>query len=184
MNRTKLAGVGVFALLVALGVASRLAILVCPWVPPNFQAIAGAALFAGFFFQRRSTAAAVPLLAMVLSDLVLGGYELPVMLAVYASLAAPILWQAWLRRRTSALRVAGAALASTLLFFAATNLAVWYSWYPHTEAGLVRCYAAALPFLPYSLSGDLLFAGALFAIYGWLSHRGEVGAAAPAAALA
>jgi len=52
-----------------------------------------------------------------------------------------------------------------LLFFATTNLAVWYVWYPHTLAGATRCYASALPFLGYSLTGDLLSAGALFAVY-------------------
>ena len=175
MNRNKLIACGMFALLVGLGVASRLAVLAFPWVPPNFQAIAGTALFAGFFFRSRSTAAAVPLVAMVASDLVLGGYELPVMVAVYASLAAPIAWRGWLRRRTSAARVAGATVFSTLLFFAATNLAVWYAWYPQTAAGLGRCYVAALPFLVYSLSGDLLFAGVLFGGYAWATaSRGEL----------
>lgn len=177
MNRYNLIACGVFALLVVLGVASRLAVLVCPWVPPNFQAIAGTAPFAGFFFRSRSFAASVPLVAMVVSDLVIGGYELPVMLAVYASLAAPIAWRSWLRR-TSAIRVAGATVASTLLFFAVTNLAVWYAWYPPTAAGLARCYAAALPFLVYSLCGDLLFAGALFGAYAWFAAgRGAHGTA-------
>jgi hypothetical protein len=165
VNRTKLATIAVFALLVGIGVGSRLVKEVCPLLPPNFHAIAGTALFAGFFLRNRALAAGVPLLAMWLSDLVIGGYETLIMVVVYASLVAPIAWQGWLRRRLSATRVAGAAVASTLLFFACTNLAVWYVWYPHTVAGLTRCYAAALPFLGYSLSGDLLFAGALFAVY-------------------
>ena len=165
MNRTKLAAIGVFGLLVGLGVASRLIKEVCPLVPPNFHAIVGTALFAGFLLRSRALAAGVPLVAMWLSDLVIGGYDLPIMVTVYASLVAPIAWRGWLRRRVSATRVAGAAIASSLLFFAATNLAVWYVWYPHTTAGAARCYAAALPFLGYSLSGDLLFAGALFAVY-------------------
>jgi hypothetical protein len=165
VNRTKLATIGVFGLLVGIGVASRLVKEVCPLLPPNFHAIAGTALFAGFFLRSRALAAGVPLLSMWLSDLVIGGYEPLVMLVVYASLVAPIAWQGWLRRRVSVTSVAGAAVASTMLFFATTNLAVWYVWYPHTMAGAARCYAAALPFLLYSLSGDLMFAGALFAFY-------------------
>jgi hypothetical protein len=165
VNRTKLTTIAVFGLLVGLGVASRLIKEICPLLPPNFHAIAGTALFAGFFLRSRALAAGVPLLAMWLSDLVIGGYEPLVMVTVYASLVAPIAWQSWLRRRVSAARVASAAVASTMLFFVTTNLAVWYVWYPHTVAGAARCYAAALPFLGYSLTGDLLFAGALFAVY-------------------
>lgn len=176
MHRTRLATIGVFGLLVGLGVASRLIKEVCPLVPPNLQAIVGTVLFAGFFFRNRALAAGVPLSAMWLSDLVIGGYEPLVMLTVYASLTAPIAWQGWLRRRASAMRVAGAAIASSLLFFATTNLAVWYAWYPHTTAGAARCYAAALPFLTYSLGGDLLFAGACFAFYALATRQAKYAA--------
>ncbi len=165
MNRTKLTTLAVFALLIAVGVASRLVKEICPLLPPNFHAIVGTALFAGFFLPNRALAAVVPLAAMWLSDLVIGGYDTLVMVAVYASLMAPVAWQGWLRRRVSVTRVAGAAVASSLLFFVTTNLAVWYVWYPHTIAGITRCYLAALPFLHYTLSGDLLFAGALFGAY-------------------
>ena len=165
MNRSKHATVGLFALLVALGVASRLIQVVCPLVPPNFHAIVGTTLFAGFFLRSRAMAAVVPLVAMWLSDLVLGGYDTLIMATVYASLVAPIAWRGWLRRRLSPSRVASAAIASSLLFYATTNLAVWHAWYPHTTAGFARCYSAALPFLGYSLAGDLLFAAGLFAAY-------------------
>ena len=167
MNRTKLATIAVFALLVGLGVAvGRLIKEICPLLPPpTFTPLPARPCSPDPSSAAGLLAAGVPLLAMWLSDLVIGGYEPLVMVTVYASLVAPIVWQGWLRRRVSATRVAGAAVTSTLLFFATTNLAVWYVWYPHTPAGATRCYAAALPFLGYSLSGDLLFAGALFAVY-------------------
>ncbi len=170
MNQTKFAAIGVFVLLVGLGVASRLIKEICPLVPPNFHAIVGTALFAGFFLKSTRMAAAVPLTAMGLSDLVIGSYEPLLMLTVYASLVAPIAWRGWLLRRMNPTRLAGASIASSLLFFFTTDLAVWYHWYPHTAAGIARCYAAALPFLGYALCGDLLFAGGLFAVY-WLATR-------------
>ena len=57
-----------------------------------------------------------------------------------------------------------AIIAYSLLFFAVTNLAVWAfsAMYPHTAAGLAACYAAALPFLPQTVIGDLFWAAVLF----------------------
>jgi hypothetical protein len=156
------------ALLVAVGVASRLAQDVCPWLPPNFQAVAGTALFAGFLFRSRAMALLVPLAAMAISDQVIGGYDRVVMIAVYGSLALPVLFGNWLERRLSATRVVGAAVASSVLFFLLTNLAVWSAWYPHTTEGLARCYLRAVPFFAYTFAGDLFFAGSLFGVY-WLA---------------
>jgi uncharacterized protein DUF6580 len=154
--------------LIALAVGSRLVKDFCTWLPPNFHAVAGTALFAGFLFRGRATALIVPFAAMWLSDLVLGGYDRIVMTAVYGSLAAPVLLGGWLDRRLSAWKVAGASIGSSLLFFVVTNLAVWCAWYPHDVAGIVRCFARAIPFFVYTLSGDLIFASGLFGLY-WLA---------------
>ncbi len=105
---------------------------------------------------------------MSISDQVLGGYDRTVMIAVYGSLALPVLFGSWLERRLSALRVVSAAVASSALFFVVTNLAVWYAWYPHTLPGISRCFLRAIPFLAYTLSGDLIFACGLFGLY-WLA---------------
>ena len=109
------------ALLVALAVASRMGQVVCSWLPPNFHAVAGTALFAGFLFRGRPVALVVPLAAMWLSDQILGGYDRLVMAAVYGSLAAPVLFGYWLDRRVSTGRVVGASLTASTLFFLVTN---------------------------------------------------------------
>jgi hypothetical protein len=153
------------ALLVALAVASRLIKDVIPWLPPNFHAVAGTALFAGFLFRSRALALIVPLAAMWISDQILGGYDRVVMVAVYSSLALPIVAGRWLERRTTPSRVAGAAVLSSVVFFLVTNLAVWAVWYPHSIDGLSRCFLRALPFFSYTLTGDLLFACGLFSLY-------------------
>ena len=111
--------------LVALAIASRLAQTVSPWFPPNFQAVAGTALFAGFVFRSRALALVVPFAAMWISDQMLGGYDRLVMIAVYGSLAVPVLFGTWLERRQSTGRIVGAAALSSVLFFLVTNLAVW-----------------------------------------------------------
>jgi hypothetical protein len=150
----------VFCALVALAVGVRLIS-----ETPNFNAVTAAALFAGFYFRNRTTAICVPLAAMMLSDLFLGGYEKHVMVAVYGSMLIPIAWRTLLRNELSVSRVGMGAIASSLAFYVVTNGAVWYAWYPHTAAALVRCYTVALPFFANGLAGDVLFAAAFFGLY-------------------
>ena len=61
--------------------------------------------------------------------------------------------------------VAGAALAGSVSFFIISNFAVWAAsnLYPHTAAGLVTCFVAAIPFFQSTLSSDMLYTIAFFA---------------------
>jgi hypothetical protein len=169
----------VFGILVALAVATRLALIM-----PNFHAVTAAALFAGFYFRSRTAAACVPLLAMFVSDYFLGGYSRLVMASVYGSLLVPLACRGLLRDRLTAGRVATGAVAAACCFFVLTNAAVWYAWYPHTAEALARCYTVALPFFLNALCGDLLFSGLIFGSYVLISSlapRAEVRGALAAA---
>ena len=57
-----------------------------------------------------------------------------------------------------------AALACSLIFFATTNFAVWAfsGLYSPDTTGLLQCYVAALPFLKYTVAGDLFWSAVLF----------------------
>src|SRR5947209_10697567 len=91
--------------------------------PPNLTPIAAMALFGGAYFPDKRAAYLVPLAAMFLSDLVLGLHRgWPV---VYGSFMLIVCIGFWLRWRRTALRVACAAAASSLLFFVVTNFDVW-----------------------------------------------------------
>lgn len=175
MKRSWSIDLAVFAVLVVCCVAARL----LPH-PPNFAPVAAAAMFAGFFFGRWWLAAGLPVAVMLTSDFALGWHLPGVMATVYAALVAPVLWRAVLRRRLTALRVGGAAVGNSLLFFLTTNLAHWYFgiWFPHTLDGLIACYAAALPFLKYTLLGDLFWSAALFGAYAWACGAARVPAVA------
>lgn len=165
------------ALLVAAGVSLRLATL--SW--PNFSPVAGLAIVGGLLLSRSWLALAVPLLTMALSDLWVGSYETPVMIAVYACLAWPALLGRASRgvlRHPSYLGNAarGATLgalggiAATLVFFVVTNWAHWRfaDLAPET---LTESYVSALPFLRYTLAGDLLFGTLGGTVSGlWLAH--------------
>lgn len=161
INRNRL-DIVVFSSLVVVATAAR---LVPHW--PNFTPLAAVSLFAGFWFARRSVALLVPLCAMLLSDMVIGGYEPAVMATVYLALMLPIAFRGILRTRLSALRIGGTAIISSIVFFLTTNLAhwLWMGNYSLTLAGLGECYAAALPFFKYQVMGDLIWAGGLFGAY-------------------
>ena len=130
--------------------------------PPNVAPVAALALFGGAHFTRKAWAFVVPLVAMLLSDAVLGFHGL--MPVVYGAFAATVGIGLLLRRRRSPLRIAGASLASSVLFFTVTNLGVWAlgSLYPKTIGGLVACYVAAIPFFHNTLLGDAFFTAVLF----------------------
>ena len=152
--------------LVAIGACGRL------WQPGwNITPMAGVALAAGAVFPNPLMAATVPLAALALGNLALPGYgSLAMAAVVYAATAWPVV----LGRRLSLtggpkaarwLTAAGSALASSLVFFATTNLAHWWltNDYPHTAAGLVACYSAALPFYRWMPAGDVGWTVVIFA---------------------
>lgn len=145
-------------LLILLAAASRL----LPH-PPNFAPVAAIGLFAGALLDRRA-AWAVPLVALLASDLVLGFYHPMSMLWNYLAFAACLLLgSALLGARRTLPRMASATLTSAVVFFALSNFGMWASgYYPRTWAGLVECYVAALPFFRNTLTSDVFYTAVLF----------------------
>lgn len=145
--------------------------------PPNVTPVAAMALFGGAHFDRTSRAFAVPLAAMFISDALLQwlfgwGFH-GQMVVVYLCFVATVGIGLLLRRRVSVLSVAAAAFSSSTLFFVTTNLAVWAagSLYPHSAAGLLSCYVAALPFYGLTLAGDLFYTAVLFGTFALAERR-------------
>ena len=189
MNR-RLVEWSVFALLVIGGAWLRVALQEIP----NFAPVAGLALFSGYFFRSRWLAVFVPLGVMGLSDLWVGGYDLRVMVTVYAMLTVPVFASGVLRstfqlapgrwRETFAAvgGLVGSSLLSSVLFYLVTNFAVWccYDYYATNGAGLAECYLRALPFFRYTLAGDLCFSTLLFGAYSFAVASSLVTAVVPA----
>lgn len=138
---------------------------------PNMTSITALALFGGAYFSDRRLAFAVPLTALLLSNLVLGFYSH--MEVQYLSFAVIIAMGFPLARRRTAVRIATATLLSAVVFFVLTNLGVWAfaPLYPKTLAGLLACYVAAIPFFGNSLFGDLLYTVILFGGFRLLEGR-------------
>ena len=113
-----LTGVGLAVALVGLDVVARVA----PHAP-SFSPVVASALFAGMVIGRRY-ALLVPLAAMVLSDAVLGFEDWRMRLVIYAALTLPAVLG--LLARNARWPVAfPLAVASSAIFFAVSNFAVW-----------------------------------------------------------
>ena len=114
---------------------------------PNFTPIAAMALFGGAYFGRKYLAFAVPLLAMLLSDLAIGFHE--GMAAVYIAFSITVGIGLMIGRHISAARVAIASVTPSVIFFLITNFAAWLTspqLYSSDLAGLMNAYAAGLLF--------------------------------------
>ena len=158
----------ILAVLIALGVAGRL----LPH-PPNFTPMAAIALFAGFIFIKRYMAVVAVISTMILCDyfafgsLSVSWFGSKSMFVVYIALLFPIVFKNFLQRKLGVLRIFGAALASSSVFFLATNFAVWAfsPMYEKTLEGLVLCYTMAIPFFQNTIAGDLIWSGVIFGTY-------------------
>ena len=130
--------------------------------PLNVSPVAAMGLFGGAYMRHKWAGFVAPLAALLLSDLVLGFY--PDMGIVYAATALTVCLGWWLRADRSPARVAGAALAGSVVFYLVTNFGVWAfgSMYPRTVSGLMACYVAAIPFLQNTVAGNLAFTALLF----------------------
>jgi hypothetical protein len=139
--------------------------------PPNFTPVAAMALFGGAYFSRKWMAFVIPLIAMLLSDLIIGLHS--GMWAVYLSFVIIVGVGMTLIRQKKMKNIFLASVISSVLFFIITNFAVWTNGllYPKNLTGLIACYISAIPFFHYTLLGDLFFAGVMFGLYHLITSR-------------
>jgi len=140
----------------------------------NFAPMNAIALFGGAYFVSPLAAFLLPLVAIFASDQILNALY-------YSNLTASTpfyagwYWQyigylliagigTMLRGRIRPLNVAGASVSSSILFFMVSNFGVWFSMtmYEPTLAGLMVCYAMAIPFFGATLAGDLFYSALMF----------------------
>lgn len=159
MSKTKL------YLGIALGLILLAAILRLAPHPPNFAPIAAVAIFGGAMLPRRY-GVAVPLAAIIATDLIIGLHNL--VLVTWGSYALIALASSvWLKDKLTFVRGATMALGASLFFFVTTNFAVWLTsgMYERTWAGLTQCFTLAIPFFRNTLASDLIYTATLFGLY-------------------
>ena len=139
--------------------------------PPNATAVGALAIFSGFAIRPRSLALLLPLLILVITDFALGFHD--TMLFTYGAWALVAVLSMAVLRNYSSLRLALMSLTASTVFFLISNLGVWFvgGLYPKTALGLSDCFVAALPFFGNQIAGDLIFTGALFALWLELGKR-------------
>jgi hypothetical protein len=135
----------------------------------NFTAVGGSLLFFGARRPRWQGAIAVAALMTTDYLLTVYAYHYPFHISSYlvtwAWYAGVCLLGHQLLRRVTAIRVAGAALASSTSFFLLSNFMVWTgSMYAHSISGLALCYVNGLPFYRNDLVSTALVATVLFGL--------------------
>ena len=164
------------SLLIVLAAISRVLLY-----PENPSPIIGMALFAGAVLTNKRYAFALPLFAMLLSDIIfevsgiapgfwgisqVSGY---VILGLITILAFSI-------QKITIPKIIGYSLLSSVLFFILSNLSVFlidnrvYHLYTQDWAGLKQCYIMALPFFKAGVIADLAYSAVLFGSYYLLNH--------------
>jgi hypothetical protein len=135
--------------------------------PPNFTPIAAIALLGGVYLSKRA-AFAIPMIAMMVSDIFIGYYSFSLMVFVYGSFFLCVFLGSWLKKQSKWTIISCGSVLCSVLFFVVTNFGVWAvtPWYEKTIPGLMQCYFMALPFFKNSLLGDLFYTTAFFGAFG------------------
>lgn len=149
-----------------------LAAIAARFIPhmPNLAPITAVAIFSAVYLPKKQ-AVIIPLAARLVSDIFLGFFAWPLMVAVYASHLAGVLIGFWIKKSaegsaTRWLKIGSSGLISATVFFLVTNLVVFYAgYYPQTLAGQIASYTNALPFLRGTLIGDVGYTVTLFASF-------------------
>lgn len=140
--------------------------------PPNMTSIAAVALFGGAYFADKRLAFLVPLTAVLLSDVIIGFYA--GMAAVYFAFVLVVCIGLWLQKHRTVPAIAGASIASSVVFFLVTNFVGFHidgGLYPMTFNGMIESYVAGLPFFRNTVIGDLLYTALLFGGFALLENR-------------
>lgn len=152
-------GISIAVTLIALAIVGR----VMPH-PANFTPVAAVAIFGGAILPRR-WALSLPLLAMIVSDLIIGLH--PLIMFTWGSFAVIAFLSSYKLKSISFSNVALSSLGASILFFVVSNFGVWIEGrlYARTLSGLAECYINAVPFFRNTLLGDVIFSAILFGTY-------------------
>ncbi len=129
----------------------------------NFAPITALAIFGAAYLPKKQ-AIAIPLAARFISDIFLGFFQWPLMVAVYACHLLGVLFGLWIKKTPDNrwVKIIGSSVATAVIFFLVTNFAFFYSYYPHNFAGIIQSYVNGLPFFRGTLLGDVTYTAVLF----------------------
>jgi hypothetical protein len=151
---------------------------------PNFAPVTAAALFGAVYLPKRY-ALFVPLMIVAISDYLLlyvnpfgpqifNFSQIQPLSAmvngttawVWGSFMVSALLGLALRKKQGAMRISAVSVVASLQFFIVTNFGVWAAGaYSRDLSGLAASYIAGLPFLSWTLMGDMFYAASFFGLY-------------------
>ncbi|MDE3234639.1 MAG: hypothetical protein KGO81_01705 [Bacteroidota bacterium] len=170
-------------LLVVLATASKL--LFAPKLEwSGFSPVIAIALLSGMIVKDKSKSFLLPLVALVMSDVLIQIFYLAGMfpfagfykyqLFNYALLLVSVLI-GWAVQGKNYLNILIGTLAAPTVFFLISNFMVWAGnggyQRPHTVGGLLLCYADGLPFYKNALIATLVYVPASIGLYNLLAKR-------------
>ena len=129
---------------------------------PNFTPVIATALMSGFLLKNKNLSLIVVLMAMFISDLIIGFYSS--YFFVYFSLILIIFIFSNFIKKINFKNLLVLSILSSLLFFIVTNFGVWAmgSMYEKNFSGLVLCYIFAIPFFTNTLLSTIFFSYSVF----------------------
>ena len=138
--------------------------------PPNFTPILALAIFGGAYLPNRIVALSLPILAMFLSDVIIGFHSQ--IFAVYGSIIL-LSYLGNMVEKKNILNLTITGIAGSLIFFIVTNFSVWLGGklYPLNIDGLIQCYTMAIPFFHNTLISTFIFLAVLFTGYSLIEKR-------------
>ncbi len=168
MNKQNKIAIIIAVLLVLAAAVSRVIMY-----PHNFSPMVGMAIFAGATFTDKRLAFALPLFAMLLSDIMFETFNIAPGFWGWGQLVgygifALITVLAFTMKKPSVVKVIGYSLGSSVIFFILSNLSFFlidnpiYHTYSQDAKGLFDCYYYAIPFFNKSVIADLVYSGVLF----------------------
>lgn len=146
----------------------------------GFSSIIAIALFAGMSAKQKNTSFLLPLVALLISDVIIEGlYQLNLFsfhgiykyqLLNYAILLLVTLI-GWAIKGKNIASIAIASFAAPTMFFLFSNFSVWFfstTMYTKDFSGLMMCYEAGLPFYRNALISTFLFVPAIMFAYNYI----------------
>lgn len=179
--------------LVAFAIVTRILAIENQWW--NFASLGAISLFSGVMFKNKPYAIALPLLALLVSDIFLEltkgiGFYGVSQYFVYGSMLLIVLFGK-LMKRVNMFNVFGFSIASSVIFFLVTNFGTWFAgffpsaavpaMYPMTLSGLITCMEMGIPFYKNTLVSDVLFSGVLFGAFAFFQAMSKNNVVAKAA---
>src|SRR5688572_19579830 len=154
----------------------------------NFTPIGALGLFGGAYFKKAWKAFAFPLLALLISDLIIQAYvydgKYGILYGswywVYGGFCIIVLFGRRFLEKVSVKNVVLTSIASAVVYWVIVDFGVFLfgctdvatgETMDHSFSSLLKCYTQSIPYMKNFLIGTLVYSGMMFGVYEWMKVR-------------